>query len=187
MCSFQIIEPSPLHDIVQPFGPSPPLGNAIKLSGRTSWLPIGGAARRAEGAALRYIQHCSMTAGMPLLPSALPPKGEARRYVANDFLNLIALPFGGDAEGRGGVFPRPLGRFYGFLNDYGIPLAFKKPYNLASLVEMHPLWCLRHHLSPGGGTGPMDLSLSDKAIFKNTSQENLHHVLLSDHRTFAIA
>ena len=89
MCSFQIIEPSPLHDIVQPFGPSPPLG--------------------------------------------------------------------GDAEGRGGVFPRPLGRFYGFLNDYGIPLAFRKPYNLASLVEMH-------HLSPGGGTGPMDLSLVFNAI-----------------------
>ena len=81
-------------------------------------------------------------------------------------------PFGGDAEGRGGVFLRPLGRFYGFLNDYGIPLAFRKPYNLASLVEMHPLWCLRHHLSPGGGTGPMDLSLSDKAIFKNTSRGN---------------
>ena len=56
-----------------------------------SWLPIGGAAQRAEGAALRYIQHCSMAAGMPLLPSALPPKGEARRYVVNDFLNLIAL------------------------------------------------------------------------------------------------
>ena len=37
------------------------------------------------------------TAGMPLLPSALPPKGEARRYVANDFRNLIALP----AWGRG--------------------------------------------------------------------------------------
>ena len=32
------------------------------------------------------------TAGMPLLPSALPPKGEARHYVANDFLNLIAFP-----------------------------------------------------------------------------------------------
>ena len=32
------------------------------------------------------------TASMPLLPSALPPKGEARRYVANDFLNLIAFP-----------------------------------------------------------------------------------------------
>ena len=31
---------------------------------------------------------------MPLLPSALPPKGEARRYVANDFLNLIAFPIG---------------------------------------------------------------------------------------------
>ncbi len=31
------------------------------------------------------------TASMPLLPSALPPKGEARHYVANDFLNLIAL------------------------------------------------------------------------------------------------
>ncbi len=26
MCSFQIIEPSPLHDIVRPFGPSPPPG-----------------------------------------------------------------------------------------------------------------------------------------------------------------
>ena len=36
------------------------------------------------------------TASMPLLPSALPPKGEARRYVANDFLNLIALPAGAD-------------------------------------------------------------------------------------------
>ena len=35
------------------------------------------------------------TASMPLLPSALPPKGEARRYVANDFLNLIALPLRG--------------------------------------------------------------------------------------------
>ena len=34
---------------------------------------------------------------MLLVPSALPPKGEARRYVANDFLNLIALP----AWGRG--------------------------------------------------------------------------------------
>ena len=32
------------------------------------------------------------TASMPLLPSALPPKGKARRYVANDFLNLIAFP-----------------------------------------------------------------------------------------------
>ena len=34
------------------------------------------------------------TASMPLLPSALPPKGEARRYVANDFLNLTAPPDG---------------------------------------------------------------------------------------------
>ena len=35
---------------------------------------------------------------MPLLPSALPPKGEARRYVANDFLNLIALPSWGRGD-----------------------------------------------------------------------------------------
>ena len=38
---------------------------------------------------------------MPLLPSALPPKGEARRYVANDFLNLIALPLEGKADDTG--------------------------------------------------------------------------------------
>ena len=42
---------------------------------------------------------------MPLLPSALPPKGEARRYVANDFLNLIALPIGegGPRQRRSGA------------------------------------------------------------------------------------
>ena len=34
---------------------------------------------------------------MPLLPSALPPKGEASRYGANIFLNLIAFP---DGEGK---------------------------------------------------------------------------------------
>ena len=31
---------------------------------------------------------------MPLLPSALPPKGEARRFDAYHFLNLTALPLG---------------------------------------------------------------------------------------------
>ena len=31
------------------------------------------------------------TVSMPLLPSALPPEGEASRYGANIFLNLIAL------------------------------------------------------------------------------------------------
>ena len=36
------------------------------------------------------------TASKPLLPSALPPKGEASRYGANIFLNLIALPEGVD-------------------------------------------------------------------------------------------
>ena len=33
MCSFQMIEPSLLHDIVQPFGPSPPLGEMPKAEG----------------------------------------------------------------------------------------------------------------------------------------------------------
>ena len=37
---------------------------------------------------------------MPLLPSALPPKGEARRYIANNFLNLIALPFPSERDFR---------------------------------------------------------------------------------------
>ena len=42
---------------------------------------------------------------MPLLPSALPPKGEARRYLANDFLNLIALPQGGRLRYENAAFP----------------------------------------------------------------------------------
>ena len=33
---------------------------------------------------------CAMRILLNLI--ALPPKGEARRYVANDFLNLIAFP-----------------------------------------------------------------------------------------------
>ena len=36
MGSFQIIEPSPLHDIVRPFGPSPPLGEMPKAEGGIS-------------------------------------------------------------------------------------------------------------------------------------------------------
>ena len=36
------------------------------------------------------------TVSMPLLPSALPPKGEASRYGANIFFNLITLPEGVD-------------------------------------------------------------------------------------------
>ncbi len=40
-----------------------PLGNAIKLSGRTFLAPHRGSCP----AALRYIQHCSMAAGMPHL------------------------------------------------------------------------------------------------------------------------
>ena len=37
---------------------------------------------------------------MPLLPSALPPKGEASHYGANNFLNLIAFPRGEDCDTR---------------------------------------------------------------------------------------
>ena len=51
---------------------------------------------------------------MPLLPSALPPKGEARRYVANDFLNLIALPQWGRLRYEDTAFldttPFPMGK-----------------------------------------------------------------------------
>ena len=103
-------------------------------------------------------------------------------------------PLWGRCRRQRGCIPSAVRPVLGFLNDYGIPLAFRKPYNLASLVEMHPLWCLRHHLSPGGGTGPMDLSLSDKAIFKNTSPENrsgsytprsMHHTFPHRYRDFS--
>ena len=107
-----------------------PLGNAIKLSGRTFLAPHRGSCpkglckrtgflgvKRRENPVRRHFERSEMrglrsgiarkcwnidsiglfniaryTAGMPLLPSALPPKGKARHYVANDFLNLIAFP-----------------------------------------------------------------------------------------------
>ena len=50
----------------------PPAGNAIKLSGRTFLAPHRGSS----------------------------PKGEARRYVANDFLNLITFPRGEGCDTR---------------------------------------------------------------------------------------
>ena len=43
---------------------------------------------------------------MPLLPSALPPKGEASHYGANNFLNLIALPWRGVAPKAPDRVPR---------------------------------------------------------------------------------
>ena len=58
--------------------PLPQGGNAIKLSGRTFLAPHRGSC----------------------------PKGEARRYVANDFLNLIAFPSRGRCpEGADRVSP----------------------------------------------------------------------------------
>lgn len=104
-------------------------------------------------------------------------------------------PSGGDAEGRGGVFPRPLGRFYGFLNDYGIPLAFRNHTTSLRSWKCTPFGAFGTTFPPpGGGTGPMDLSLSDKAIFKNTSQENrsgsytprsMHHTFPHQYRDFS--
>ena len=82
-----------------------PLGNAIKLSGRTFLAPHRGSCPEGLckrtgflGVKRRENQVRRHTASMPLLPSALPPKGEARRYVANDFLNLIALPRQGNTD-----------------------------------------------------------------------------------------
>ena len=63
------------------------------------------------------------TASMPLLPSALPPKGEARRYVANDFLNLIALPVGADRAQTAGKTDEESGEVRGTYGESVSPLA----------------------------------------------------------------
>ena len=68
------------------------VGGGKRYPRHTAFPSRGRCPEGADRVALRYIPHCSITASMPLLPSALPPKGEARRYVANDFLNLIVLP-----------------------------------------------------------------------------------------------
>ena len=71
------------------------VGGGKRYPRHTAFPSRGRCSEGADRVALRYIPHCSITASMPLLPSALPPKGEARRYVTNDFLNLIALPMRG--------------------------------------------------------------------------------------------
>ena len=71
------------------------VGGGKRYPRHTAFPSRGRCPEGADRVALRYIPHCSITASMPLLPSALPPKGEARRYVTNDFLNLIALPMRG--------------------------------------------------------------------------------------------
>ena len=95
-----------------------PLGNAIKLSGRTFLAPHRGSSPDGvrglrSGIAWKCWNIDSIglfniaryTASMPLLPSALPPKGEARRYVANDFFNLIALPQWGRLRNENAAIP----------------------------------------------------------------------------------
>ena len=83
-----------------------PRGNAIKLSGRTFLAPHRGSSPKGlckrTGFSRRYAPKNPVR--LHILPSALPPKGEARRYVANDFLNLIALPQGGRQQNEDTAF-----------------------------------------------------------------------------------
>ena len=87
--------------------------------------PFQGKGRRLDGGSgmnwnidsIGLFNIARYTASMPLLPLALPPKGEARRYIANDFLNLIALPQGGRLNRQrlrreyiGGRCPKVCGR-----------------------------------------------------------------------------
>ena len=75
----------------------PPCGNAIKLSGRTFLAPHRGSSPKGlcKRTGFLGVKRRENPVRLQILPSALPPKGEARRYVANDFLNLIALPLRG--------------------------------------------------------------------------------------------
>ena len=71
---------SPMLSIFQHFHAIPLRSPLISL--RSKWRLTGFSRRFAPKNPVR----------LHILPSALPPKGEARRYVANDFLNLIAFP-----------------------------------------------------------------------------------------------
>ena len=81
-----------------PTGHLPLEGKAIKLSGRTFLAPHRGSSPMGlcKRTGFLGVKRRENPVRLHILPSALPPKGEARRYVANDFLNLIALP----ARGR---------------------------------------------------------------------------------------
>ena len=72
----------------------PRMGNAIKLSGRTFLAPHRGSSPMGlcKRTGFLGVKRRENPVRLHILPSALPPNGEARRYVANDFLNLIALP-----------------------------------------------------------------------------------------------
>ena len=71
-----------------------PLRNTIKLSGRTFLAPHRGSSPKGlcKRTGFLGVKRRENPVRLHILPSALPPKGEARRYAANDFLNLIALP-----------------------------------------------------------------------------------------------
>ena len=106
-----------LEDGILVSQPSPP-GNAIKLSGRTFLAPHRGSSpkglckrtgflgvKRRENPVRRHFERSEMRGqhygvshivrwplACPYCLRHFPRRGEARRYVANDFLNLIAFP-----------------------------------------------------------------------------------------------
>ena len=77
-----------------PTGHLPLEGKAIKLSGRTFLAPHRGSSPMGlcKRTGFLGVKRRENPVRLHILPSALPRRGEARRYVTNDFLNLLALP-----------------------------------------------------------------------------------------------
>ena len=88
-----------------------------------------------------------MAAGMPLLPSALPPKGEASRYGANNFLNLIALPEGAEVGSRYRLKKNVRYAFPRFV----IPSAAEGSFSFPVSVFFRNAVCMKHRPSDSLG------------------------------------
>ena len=98
---------------------------------------------------------------MPLLPSALPPKGEARRYVANDFLNLITLPQWGRQSG----------------GDFAAPKKEANPASLRSAAPSKGRGLRGYSLLPMEGGAPKGRRLDEDGGVKKSEGDRLKQAI----------
>ena len=121
---------------------------------------------------------------MPLLPSALPPKGEARRYVANDFLNLIALPQWGRLRYEDTAFldTTPFQRGESKEEAASPPKKEANPASLRSAAPSKGRGSRGHSLLPMEGGAPKGRRLDGESGMKKSGGDHLKQAIYESTR-----